>query len=74
MSLDPAPIGGIEPYPDEDELLIALFDSAAFADFEQSIDAMLAALVERWEHLAAPNAHLRGMQRFSGISPKKKAK
>ena len=42
MNIDPAAPDGIEPYPDEDQAFLLLYDSAVFAEFEQAIDGMLA--------------------------------
>jgi hypothetical protein len=74
MNIDPAAPDGIEPYPDEDQAFVLLYDSLAFAEFEQSMDGMLEVLVGRWVHLAAPRAAANRVRRFSAVGPKKKAK
>jgi hypothetical protein len=74
MNIDPATSDGIEPYPDEDRAFVVLYDSIAFADFEQAMDEMLEALVGRWVHLAAPRAAADRVRRTTMVIPKKKAK
>ena len=61
MTLDPASSGGIEPFPDENTAFTALYDSQAFAEFEQSIDSMLEVLVGAL--VASGRAQCRGPQR-----------
>jgi hypothetical protein len=74
MNGDPAQTGGLEAFPDEDQVFIGLYDSAEFAEFEQEMDEMLAALVGQWVHLAAPvAAHARLRRAGIGVSGKKKA-
>jgi hypothetical protein len=63
MNGEVAGTGGLEAFPDEDQVFIGLYDSSEFAEFEQEMDRMLADLENRWAHLAAPaaaNARLRG--------------
>jgi hypothetical protein len=74
MNIDPAAPDGIEPYPDEDQAFVLLYDSVAFAKFEQAMDGMLEVLVGRWVHLAAPRAAANRVRRVTVVSPKKKAK
>jgi len=74
MNGDAAETGGLEAFPDEDQVFIGLYDSAEFAEFEQEMDEMLAALVGRWAHLAAPSAVNARLRRGGiGASSKKKA-
>jgi hypothetical protein len=74
MNIDPAAPDGIEPYPDEDQAFVLLYDSVAFAEFEQAMDGMLEVLVGRWVHLAAPRAAANRVRRITAVTPKKKAK
>jgi hypothetical protein len=76
MNFDPAaPSGGTTSFPDENQLFQPLYDSDAFADFEQAMDDMLEALVGRWVHLAAPSAGIGRLRGTFKPTPKtKKAK
>jgi hypothetical protein len=74
MNIDPATSDGIEPYPDEDRAFVLLYDSVAFAEFEQAMDGLLESLVGRWVHLAAPRAAADRVRRTTVTIPKKKAK
>jgi hypothetical protein len=73
MNGEPAGTGGLEAFPDEDQAFVDLYDSTEFADFEQEMDAMLAALVSRWVHLAAPAAANARLRRTGLGAGKKKA-
>jgi hypothetical protein len=73
MNGEPAGTGGLEAFPDEDQAFVELYDSTEFADFEQEMDAMLAALVSRWVHLAAPAAANARLHRAGLGAGKKKA-
>jgi hypothetical protein len=74
MNGDPAQTGGLEAFPDEDQVFIAIYDSTEFAAFEQEMDEMLAALEGRWVHLAAPAAASARLRRAGlGTSGKKNA-
>ena len=75
MNFDPAASGETAPFPDENQVFQPLYDSEAFADFEQAMDEMLEALVGRWVHLAAPTAGLGRLRGTFKPTPKtKKAK
>jgi hypothetical protein len=71
MNTDSALPDGLESYPDDNEAFTGLYDSTAFAEFEQTIDALVEALVGRWVHLAAPRAGTSRVRRAS-IAPKMK--
>jgi hypothetical protein len=73
MNGEVADTGGLEAFPDEDQVFTPLYDSSEFADFEQEMDQLLAGLEKRWAHLAAPAAATPRLRRASLGSTHKKA-
>jgi hypothetical protein len=72
MNGEVAGTGGLEAFPDEDQVFIPLYDSSEFAEFEQEMDRLLAILESRWVHLASPAAANARLRRASlGPTPKK---
>jgi hypothetical protein len=72
MNGEMAGTGGLEAFPDEDQVFIPLYDSSEFAEFEQEMDRLLAELESRWVHLAAPAAANARLRRAPlGPTPKK---
>ena len=49
MNTDSLP-DGLKSYPDDNEAYAGVYDSTAFAEFEQTIDELIEALVGRWVH------------------------
>jgi hypothetical protein len=73
MNTDSALPDGLDSYPDDNEAFTGLYDSAAFAEFEQTIDHLIEGLVGRWVHLAAPRAAMSRVRKASIVPKMKKS-
>ncbi len=74
MNTDSTLPDGLKSYPDDNEAYAGLYDSTAFAEFEQAIDELIEALVGRWVHLAAPRAAMIRVRRTTIVPKMKKSK
>ena len=66
MSSHPSDDTHETPRPAKERLSALTFAEEPYSDFNHWMDAELARLVSRWQHLAAPNAQLDRTSRRSG--------
>jgi|GEM_PF-3483998 len=74
MNTDSALPDGLASFPDDNQAFVGLYDTSAFAEFEQTIDELIEAMVGRWVHLAAPQAAANRIPRSTIVPKMKKSK